>query len=153
MRHRFDCSSSAKRNKVHYHRQLLVDWERLNKWISNMKLKDPPISKNSCLCSNHFATSLSQSQHNEKFANNKPAAGNSPLSLSLRLASIYQLPPNDVSRLFYATHHHFFLIAIAALAKSFRHIKVGKVFLSRNIFLTVFCCHRASPLRSSTRGA
>ena len=51
------CSNRAKRNNVHYHRLPLADRERLNKWVSNMKLKDPPVSKSSRVCSNHFAAS------------------------------------------------------------------------------------------------
>ena len=57
----------------------------------------------------------------------KHVSVNTPLSLSLRIASIQQLPLNDVISLL---RHlpQFLKIAIAALAKSFGHIKVGKMF-------------------------
>ena len=49
------CTNSSRKNRnVHYHRLPLKDKFRLHSWINAMKLKSPPITVHSRICSDHF---------------------------------------------------------------------------------------------------
>ena len=94
-----------------------------------MKSKDPPANKSSRVSSSHFAASWNHSQHYKKFANDKPAVANSMHLLSLRIASFSSC--HTMTSWSLLRHLPLiFKIAIAALAKSFRRSKAGKMFFA-----------------------
>ena len=65
------CSNRATKSKVSFHQLPLNNPPKLKKRLSNMKLKDPPISKNSRVCSDHFADDCYERDLKAELANSK----------------------------------------------------------------------------------